>query len=197
MRVQSLIVLAVFSLQAGHALADERALQQALAKAQLMLKQVTAEKLAVQQALDTERAEFKKYRQEVEGELAKREQGASRVSGNLDIMKERYQQLADKYQQLQIAHRNMVLASKEYERKLELGKENFQLCFDNNKKLFEINQELLGNYENKGVWDVLQEKEPFTGFASVKLENLIQEYQYKNEDLKLDDALLGASSLND
>lgn len=181
---------------AGVAQADERALQAALSKAQFMLKQVTTEKAAVEQELAKLKAEFAQFKKSSESQLQAREQGATRLAGNVTEMKDRYQQLADKYQQLQIAHRNMVLAGKESERKLEQQQQNFQLCFDNNKKLFDINQELLGNYENKGVWDVLQEKEPFTGFSTVKLETLIQEYQYKNEDLRLDDALLGASGIN-
>lgn len=196
MKKVNVALLMTCLLAVPHAQADERALQQALAKAQLMLRQITAEKLALQQELEAERAEFKQFRKQADSELEKREQGASRVSGNLDVMKDRYQQLAEKYQQLQIAQRNLLLTAEQSERKLELEQQNFQLCFDNNRKLFDINQELLGNYENKGVWEVLQEKEPFTGFATVKLETLIQEYQYKNEDLKLDDALLGASDLN-
>ena len=44
------------------------------------------------------------------------------------------------------------------------------------------------------MWEVMQESEPFTGFKAVKLENLIQDYQYKNEDLKLDASLLGAAA---
>jgi multidrug efflux pump subunit AcrA (membrane-fusion protein) len=185
---------AVF-LHAGHAVADERALQQALAKAQVMLKQTSAEKLAAEQELTKLKQEFEQYKKKAEGELAAREVGAERLAGNVNTLKERYVALAEKFQQLQIAHRNVVLGGKESEREIERAKQNFQLCFDNNKKLFDINQEILGNYQDKGFWDVLQQKEPFTGFASVKLETLIQEYQYQNEDLKLEDSLLSAHDL--
>jgi DNA repair exonuclease SbcCD ATPase subunit len=196
MRVHSLILMSAVFLHAGHVVADERALQQALAKAQVMLKQTSAEKSALEQELTKLKQEFEQYKKKSEGELAAREMGAERLAGNVNTLKERYVALAERFQQLQIAHRNVVLTGKESEREIERAKQNFQLCFDNNKKLFDINQELLGNYENKGVWDVLQEKEPFTGFSTVKLETLIQEYQYKNEDLRLDDALLGASGMN-
>ena len=51
MRVPFILMTSVIMLHAGHALADERALQQALAKAQMMLKQAAAEKLAADQEL--------------------------------------------------------------------------------------------------------------------------------------------------
>ena len=181
---------------AGVAEADERALQAALSKAQFMLKQATTEKAAVEQELAKLKAEFAQFKKSSESQLQVREQGAARLAGSVTEMKERYVELADKYQQLQQNYKQAMLAGRMSEAKLEQQQQNFQLCFDNNKKLFDINQELLGNYENKGVWDVLQEKEPFTGFSTVKLETLIQEYQYKNEDLRLDEALLGASDMN-
>lgn len=171
------------------AMADERALQQALAKAQFMLKQVTAEKVAAQQELAELKETFGQFKKKSETELEKREQGAERLAGNVSTLKDRYQVLAEKYQQLQMEYKKVALVRQETDSLLATEHKKFQLCYDNNKKLFDINQEILGNYQDKGFWDVLNEKEPFTGFATVKLETLIQDYQYQNEDLKLDDSL--------
>ena len=177
----------------GAAYADERALQQALAKAQFMLKQVSAEKVAVEQEMSKEKEDFAKYKKKSESELEAREQGSVRLAGNISAIKERYGELADKYRELQIALKEAKRDAQTKELGLDAEQRKFQLCYDNNKKLYDINQEILGNYEEKGIWEVLKEKEPFTGFASVKMEEFIQDYQYKNEDLKLDDALLGSA----
>lgn len=190
MRIKSVTLMAVVALlHTGNVLADERALQQALAKTQVMLKQTAAEKIALEQELAKLKQEFEQFRKKSEGELAAREQGAQKLAGNVSTLKERYVTLAEKYQQLQTGYKDAVHSSRSVEVALDHERKKFQLCYDNNKKLFDINQEILGNYQEKGFWDVLQNKEPFTGFASVKLETLIQDYQYRNEDLKLDGSL--------
>lgn len=173
------------------AMADERALQQALAKAQFMLKQTTAEKLAAEQALAALKQEFETFQKKSESRMQSQEQGAVKLAGNISALKERYIALADKYQTLQLEYRQAIQTGKTTEQALWQEQKKFDLCFDNNKKLFDINQEILGNYQDKGLWEVIREKEPFTGFASVQLEELIQEYQYRNEDMKLDESLVG------
>lgn len=173
------------------AMADERALQQALAKAQFMLKQATAEKLAAEQALAALKQEFETFQKKSESRMQSQEQGAVKLAGNISALKERYIALADKYQTLQLEYRQAIQTGKTTEQALQQEQKKFDLCFDNNKKLFDINQEILGNYQDKGLWEVIREKEPFTGFASVQLEELIQEYQYRNEDMKLDESLVG------
>lgn len=172
-------------------MADERALQQALAKAQFMLKQTTAEKLAAEQALAALKQEFEAFQKKSESRMQSQEQGAVKLAGNISALKERYIALADKYQTLQLEYRQAIQTGKTTEQALQQEQKKFDLCFDNNKKLFDINQEILGNYQDKGLWEVIREKEPFTGFASVQLEELIQEYQYRNEDMKLDESLVG------
>ena len=195
MRVPFILMTSVIMLHAGHALADERALQQALAKAQMMLKQAAAEKLAADQELAKVKTEFDQYKKKSEGALAAREQGAEKLAENVNTLKERYVALAEKYQQLQAVYKDSIRTSQTADASLELERKKFQLCYDNNKKLYDINQEILGNYQDKGFWDVFQDKEPFTGFATVKLETLIQDYQYQNEDLKLDESLAGTNGV--
>ena len=48
-----------------------------------------------------------------------------------------------------------------------------------NLALFKLANEILKRYERFGLGDALAAKEPFTGVARVKLENLVQDYQDK------------------
>lgn len=184
-----------------HAHADERALQAALTKTQLMLKQAAADKIVAEKQLAETRAElerskqeFERYRKTTEGKLQAKEQGSTKLAGTVDALKERYVELQGKYAELNQRYVSSTRSGKEVDQKLKNHQENFQLCLENNRKLYDINQEILGNYQNKGMWEVMQESEPFTGFKAVKVENLIQDYQYKNDDLKLDEALLGSAT---
>lgn len=51
-----------------------------------------------------------------------------------------------------------------------------------NLALFKLANEILARYERFGLGDALAAKEPFTGIARVKLENLVQDYQDKLAD---------------
>src|SRR3989338_4409937 len=173
-----------------HAHADELALQAALTKTQLMLKQAAADKIAAEKQLAEVKAElahskseFESYKKTAERKLQVNEQGSDKLAGTVDVLKERYAGLQAKYAELNQRHASAARSGKEVDQKLKIRQENFQLCLENNRKLYDINQEILGNYQDKGMWEVMQESEPFTGFKAVKLENLIQDYQYKNEDL--------------
>ena len=42
-----------------------------------------------------------------------------------------------------------------------------------------VADDLLAAYQNKGVFDVLGEGEPFTGIGRVRLENLLETYRDK------------------
>ena len=51
-----------------------------------------------------------------------------------------------------------------------------------NAELFKLGNEILKRYEKFGLGDALAAREPFTGIARVKLENLVQDYQDKIAD---------------
>ncbi len=181
--------------------ADERALQAALTKTQMMLKQAAADKVAaekqlaeVKAELEKSKADFERYRKTSETQLQTREQGSTRLAGTVDALKERYVDLQGKYAELKKLYTGTARSGKETDFRLKQHEQNFKLCLENNRKLYDINQEILGNYQDKGFWEVMQESEPFTGFKSVEVENLIQEYQYRNDDLKLDESLLGSNT---
>jgi len=54
-----------------------------------------------------------------------------------------------------------------------------------NAELFKLGNEILTRYEKFGLGDALAAREPFTGLARVKLENLVQDYQDKIADQKV------------
>lgn len=55
--------------------------------------------------------------------------------------------------------------------------QQIETCESHNVKLLQVNQNLLGQYENKGFFDSLMQREPIIGFRGVELENIVQEYQ--------------------
>ncbi len=51
-----------------------------------------------------------------------------------------------------------------------------------NRELYKLASEILTRYEKFGLGDALAAREPFTGIARVKLENLVQDYSDKIAD---------------
>ena len=57
-------------------------------------------------------------------------------------------------------------------------------CHAKNEALYKANAELLDNYRKKGVWSSIKQGEPVTGIGSVRVENVVQDYQFRLEDLR-------------
>lgn len=183
--------------------ADERTLQAALAKTQMMLRQAAADKVAADKQaaelkteLEKTRKEHEAYKKSTETRLQAKEQGSARLAQSVDVIKEQFLALQEKYAKLKKEYAGATMNSQTSDSQLKRSQENFQLCVENNRKLYAVNQEILGNYEDKGFWDVFKQKEPFTGLSAVEIENLVQDYQYKNDDLKVDESLLGVRQAN-
>jgi septal ring factor EnvC (AmiA/AmiB activator) len=62
-----------------------------------------------------------------------------------------------------------------------------QTCRASNEELYTVNTELLAAYENKGLIASLSRAVPVTGLAMVRDENIVEEYRYRLEDLKVID----------
>ena len=95
-------------------------------------------------------------------------------------------QLQDSLQKLQLSQTHTVeLAKKVESERAKLAGQVIELqrkLADRETKnlaLFKLANEILTRYERFGLGDALAAKEPFTGIARVKLENLVQDYQDK------------------
>jgi chaperonin cofactor prefoldin len=58
-------------------------------------------------------------------------------------------------------------------------------CVDKNAQLYLLGNEVLDRMDNQGVWSAIKDKEPFTKISRTRLENLIDDYRYRVNELKL------------
>jgi len=171
----------------------DKAAQAAAAKAQFMLRQVSGEKAALEQKNTELQAQIDKLTKksaQIEKEQKVAELGNEKMSDQITGIKEKYVALVNKYNELRTAYINEKQRGQKDALKMEQRETFIKECVDNNKKLFTINQEILGKYEGKGFWDVINQKEPFTGLSQVKVENLVQDYQFQNEDARINEKLV-------
>jgi SMC interacting uncharacterized protein involved in chromosome segregation len=69
---------------------------------------------------------------------------------------------------------------------LAVKEREFKTCVDRNAGLYNLNAEVLDRMENRGLWSALTEREPFTKLKRVELENLIDEYKSRADELRLE-----------
>jgi hypothetical protein len=168
-------------------IAGEKELKNALSKAQYMLRQASAEKISIEKEKRAVQLAFDEYKKKTEKERKLEAKGrkkqAQQLGAKIDAYKTHYEELKNNYITLRKNHSMLEKEKSALAGEMALEQKKFSLCVANNHKLFEVNKEILGEYENKGLFSVLKQNEPMMGLSKVKIENLVQEYQYENEDL--------------
>lgn len=173
----------------GGAYADNSdAAKNALAKAQYMLRQVSAEKSALEKEVAKQKDQIDALLKENSKAKLDLNNSKSAINPQDEVVKnlrESGQKIQTKFQEEAGRNAELLDINNQLEKRLASQTENFDVCYGNNKKLYDINQEILGKYQNKGFWDALKQKEPFTSIERVNVENLVQDYQYNIESLRV------------
>jgi DNA repair exonuclease SbcCD ATPase subunit len=69
---------------------------------------------------------------------------------------------------------------------LRTQERELKTCIDRNAGLYNLNTEVLDRMANRGFWSAVGEREPFTKLKRVELENLIDDYKYRADELRLE-----------
>lgn len=175
------------------------------------LQQVTAEKSKLQQdndALKKELEGLKAKTAQAGAEQAKLQQRVRELelagtrlqskTGNDDEALERsraqlqelitkFRETAQTLKETEIERDGLRTAQSTQERELAT-------CVDKNAQIYLLSSEVLDRMENRGMWSTLREKEPFTKLSRVRLENLVDDYRYRIDELKLGTKRVSAAS---
>jgi len=172
MKTTVMLVMAMLMtifLASGEAKAAD-AEDQKVQRIQRMLRQVSQERDALQ-------AENTRLKSEIE-ELNRKHTGAKKNS-DAALAKSRESNAA-LGAELQRTEQNLrqTLSEKNLLQETVVGQaQQLETCESHNVKLLQVNRDLLGQYENKGFFDSLMQREPITGLKGVELENIVQDYQ--------------------
>jgi chromosome segregation ATPase len=175
--------------------ADARVAQQ--------LQQLTSEKVALQ-------AENNKLKQELEQVKAQLQKSASatkelenknralqastvsRATNNqqaeeqLERSRAQLQELVTKFRETAQTLRDVETDRTTAKSQLAAKEREYKVCVDRNAALYELNDEVLDRMEDRGFWSQLAEREPFTRLKRTQLENLIDDYRYRVEELRVE-----------
>jgi chromosome segregation ATPase len=208
------IVLAVVAMQATDALAQDGSRErEMLRRVQAALQRSEQEKAKLQEEkskLEQEKADLAAKLQatgKVQKELsaARKKQGEQaqlieQTQRQLDLSKAKAAELETKLEKMtrrasssedqgkQLGAQIKDLGEKLEQQRAIIGRQTqmVQACDERNAKLVGLTNELVAKYRDKGVWDALAQREPFTGIQEVRIQNAMQEYREKADALKID-----------
>lgn len=184
----------------AQAVKQSSAADQALKKAQGMLRQLTEEKTALateNKSLQEQLAQLQatvSQLQPLQAEVERYKAGLQTwqdahqsAQAQLGQAREAEQQLKDKMQTLigqaqAIQQDNQLLVNAVKERETWIKQ-----CTDKNQQLIATNREMLDQFKTKGFWEQVVANEPFTGIGHVQEEVKAETYQFKLEDLAVTD----------
>lgn len=169
-------------------------LQQALARAQGLLRQVAQQKAALEAELAGMRVENaglgKKLRvtelrlEERSAELESSQRQGQRTGDKLERTEARLDKTRAQLEEVVAKYRELAAKQRDTEQqratlKAELGDTQRELADaqERNRALYDTGRELLGLYDNKSGWEGLLQREPVTGLARVNIQNRLQEFE--------------------
>lgn len=175
--------------------ADARVAQQ--------LQQLASEKSALQaennklkQELEQAKAQLQKSssaNKELEGRNRVLQASAGRGAASSQQTEEQLERSRAQLQELVTKFRETAQTLREVEgdrttvkSQLAAKEREYKVCVDRNVGLYELNKEVLNRMEDRGFWSQVAEREPFTRLKRTQLENLIDDYRYRVEELRLE-----------
>jgi chromosome segregation ATPase len=190
------LILAFISLPGSVRAADQDArAQQAMRNMTTRLRAAETERDSLQAAKAQNDQEKKTLTEKLEAVTKQAAADSTELTAAKTKLAERETenaQLQDSLQKLQLTQTHAVeIAQKAESERVKLGGQVIELqrkLADRETKnlaLFKLANEILKRYERFGLGDALAAKEPFTGIARVKLENLVQDYQDKVADQRV------------
>ncbi|MCI0668090.1 MAG: hypothetical protein L0Y38_02325 [Methylococcaceae bacterium] len=190
----ALLVLSAIAAGVSHA-EQESPANQALRKAQGLLRQLASEKKALQEKNSELEAELAKTKTEIsinQQQIQQQQSLNAALKENNAVLVERIESDHGKIQDIIAQYRALqeqlslyqqdhaLLGNAVVEREKWISE-----CRKKNDSLIMAGKDLLVRYNHKSVWDSIVESEPVSGLGKVNVEIENQEYRFKLEDLQV------------
>ncbi len=157
----------------------------ALERAQFMLRQINSQKVGLEKQNSGLKAEIETLKKDSAKKI-KKEKAGNKKLGRAAKKKDQYiLKLKAKLKKTIIALRQSESERLQANNIGQSLDSELKRCVSNNHQLVSMNDKLVDNYSKKSCWDSIRQDEPFTGINQVKVENILQEYRFDNEDLQV------------
>ncbi len=197
-----IVAIAVCSVATGVQAQVQRS-GDANARVAQQLQQLSSEKVALQ----AENNKLKQELEQVNAQLQKSASAAKELEKNNRVLQasagrgattnqqteEQLEKSRAQMQELVTKFRETVQTLRDVEgdratikSQLATRERDYKVCVDRNAGLYQLGDEVLDRMEDRGFWSQLTEREPFTRLKRTQLENLIDDYRYRVDELRLE-----------
>ncbi len=174
---------------------DARAMQQ--------LQQLTAERATLQSENAKLKQELEQARKDLQkatadrsaletrarsgaAEAGREAASAKQCQAELERVRGQMQELVTKFRETAQNLRDIETDRTAARTELRTQERELKTCIDRNAGLYNLNSEALDRMASRGFWSAVGEREPFTKLKRVELENLIDDYKYRADELRLE-----------
>lgn len=197
--ITCLLVLSLVAVEAAAQQAADQRTQQALARAQGLLRQIGQQKQDLEVAnakLNASMASLKKKLRRSElnledasADLASVTRAKDRTDARVERLETQLKTTTEKLREAIAQYRKTVEAlnqtkfeKSELQGKLSMTEGDLKQAEEKNLELYSDNREILRLYKNKSRWDDALQAEPVTGLKAVAVESVVDKYEYEMYD---------------
>jgi len=179
--------------------AQQQSPEQALARAQGLLRQVSAQKqelevanarmageiAALEKKLRDATGELKNTRLDLSSEKRMTERTTTRlelVEERLDRTNERFRTTLEQLREANAELRELRFDKDALESELAVTESSLADSESKNLQLYELTIDLTEQYRRKGFLSVLLQRDPLTGLKDTQIQNIIEEYRMRAQD---------------
>jgi chromosome segregation ATPase len=121
-------------------------------------------------------------------QLAAAQAASQSAAQSLEQSKARMQELVGRFRDTAVALRGVESERSQLQQQLAKSKSDFDLCAERNFQLYQVDNEVLDRYEHEGTFGHIARAEPFTRIKRTQVENLVDEYKVRAEELRVQKA---------
>jgi chromosome segregation ATPase len=103
---------------------------------------------------------------------------------NVELSKQRMTELVARFRETATNLKDIESDRNKLRKDLEERNAAFDKCAENNLQLYEISNEVLNRYEHVGLFTKVSATEPFTRITRTRIENLVDEYRARAQELR-------------
>jgi chromosome segregation ATPase len=104
----------------------------------------------------------------------------------LKASRDKLQDLLDHYRDLAATLRDVEAKRAQLDQQLSMANTKFDQCAVRNEELAKIGDEVLTRYEHQSAFGDLARAEPFTRITQTRIENLVDEYRDRAQQLRME-----------
>jgi chromosome segregation ATPase len=121
------------------------------------------------------------------GATAKESAAAQELNDALTRNRSQMQELVTRYRETGETLKTVETERDKLRAETSTQQRDLKTCVDRNAGMYLLTDEILRKVEDRGVWSSLTDKEPFTRISRTRLENLIDDYRYRVDELRVKD----------